>query len=772
MTPRRRHSELIGRVVVAAAVVGLLGGGAAVLAGAPERGALLWDAVSAVLLVFVLATIVLRLRRGEFGVDVVAALALAGALILGEHLAGAVIGLMVASGMALEEYAAARARSELGALIGRTPQVAHRHEGSTVVTIPLVDVQVGDRLLVKPGEVLPVDGVVAGTAVVDESALTGEARPVRRADGDRVRSGTVNAGPPFDLYAVATAEASTYAGVVRLVRAAQEAKAPLARLADRYAFAFIPLTLVVAGAAWAFSADPVRALAVLVVATPCPLILAVPVALVSGISRAARRGILVKAGGALETLARARVLVIDKTGTLTTGSAKLVDVAAAEGMDPREVLRLAASLDQTSQHVMAASLVHAARERGLALTLPRDVEEVAGSGLHGRVDGRRVTLGRVDFAAPSADLPPWAVRILQRVRRGGESAVFVTADGVLAGALVLDDRLRPDTPRALRSFRAAGIERIVMLSGDRADVAETIATALDIDAVLAERSPEDKIEAVIAERAAGPCVMVGDGINDAPALAAADVGVAMGARGAGVSSESADVVLLVDRLDRLTEGILIARRAKRIAIESVVAGMALSAVAMLAAGGGLLVPVAGAVVQELIDVAVILNALRVLVGGRALRQAPGIPSETTRRLAGEHRALEPFLDHMRATADALDTLEPAAARAALAEVDRTLREQVLPHERTDESDLYPSLARLLGGQDPMGSMSRTHREIHHLCRLFGRLVADGDPDGPSADERRDLRRVLYGLDAILRLHYAQEEELYETMTDEHVRAAP
>jgi heavy metal translocating P-type ATPase len=650
--------------------------------------------------------------------------------------------------------------------------VAHRYEGSTVVTIPLAQVQAGDRLLVKPGEVLPVDGTVTESAVVDESALTGEARPVRRGAGDRVRSGTVNAGPPFDLHAVATAEASTYAGVVRLVRAAQEAKAPLARLADRYAFAFIPFTLTVAGAAWAASADPVRALAVLVVATPCPLILAVPVALVSGISRAARRGILVKGGGALETLARARVLVIDKTGTLTTGSAKLVDVATAEGLDPREVLRLAASLDQASQHVMAASLVHAARERGLALTVPRDVEEVAGSGLHGRVDGRRVTLGRVDFAAPSADLPPWALRVLQRVRRGGESAVFVTADGVLAGALVLDDRLRPDTPRALRTFRAAGIERIVMLSGDRADVAETIATALDIDAVLAERSPEDKIEAVIAERAAGPCVMVGDGINDAPALAAADVGVAMGARGAGVSSESADVVLLVDRLDRLTEGILIARRAKRIAMESVVAGMALSATAMLAAGGGLLAPVAGAVVQELIDVAAILNALRVLVGGRALRQPPGISSETTRRLAGEHRALEPFLDRVRATADALDTLEPAAARAALAEVDRTLREQVLPHERTDESDLYPSLARLLGGQDPMGSMSRTHREIHHLCRLFGRLVADGTADGPSADERRDLRRVLYGLDAILRLHYAQEEELYETMTDEQASATP
>jgi heavy metal translocating P-type ATPase len=772
MTPRRLDSSLIARIVLAVAVVGLLGGGAAVLAGIPETAALLWDAVSAVLLAFVLATIARRLRRGEIGVDVVAALALGGALVLGEHLAGAVIGLMVASGMALEEYAAARARSELGALIGRTPQVAHRYEGSTVVTIPLAEVQAGDRLLVKPGEVLPVDGIVTGSAVVDESALTGEARPVRRGAGDRVRSGTVNAGPPFDLHAVAAAEASTYAGVVRLVRAAQEAKAPLARLADQYAFAFIPFTLTVAGAAWAVSADPVRALAVLVVATPCPLILAVPVALVSGISRAARRGILVKGGAALETLARARVLVIDKTGTLTTGSAKLVDVATAEGLDPREVLRLAASLDQASQHVMAASLVHAARERGLALTVPRDVEEVAGSGLHGRVDGRRVTLGRVDFAAPSADLPPWAVRVLQRVRRGGESAVFVTADGVLAGALVLDDRLRPDTPRALRTFRAAGIERIVMLSGDRADVAETVATALDIDAVLAERSPEDKIEAVIAERAAGPCVMVGDGINDAPALAAADVGVAMGARGAGVSSESADVVLLVDRLDRLTEGILIARRAKRTAMESVVAGMALSAVAMLAAGGGLLAPVAGAVVQELIDVAAILNALRVLVGGHALRQPPGISSETTRRLAGEHRALEPFLDRMRATADALDTLEPAAARAALAEVDRTLREQVLPHERTDESDLYPSLARLLGGQDPMGSMSRTHREIHHLCRLFGRLVADGTPDGPSADERRDLRRVLYGLDAILRLHYAQEEELYETMTDEQARATP
>jgi heavy metal translocating P-type ATPase len=764
---RRPDPGRLGRLLVGFAAAGLAAGGAAAYAGRPAAAALAWGAVSATLLVTVGAATLRRLGRGEVGVDVVAALALAGALVLGEHLAGAVIGLMVATGMALEEYAATRARAELAALVGRTPRVAHRYEGGGLAAVPIEEVRVGDRLLVKPGEVLPVDGIVTGDgAVLDESAMTGEARAVRRPGGDRARSGTVNAGPPFDLHAVATAEASTYAGVVRLVRNAQASKAPFARLADRYALLFVPLTLAVAGTAWALSGDAVRALAVLVVATPCPLILAVPVALVSGISRAARRGILVKDGGALETLARARTVILDKTGTITTGRAKLVDVLSADGTDAGEILRLAASLDQASQHVLAASLVQAARERGLALTLPAEVDEVAGAGLHGRIDGRRVAVGRLELAAPGDDVPAWAGRVLRRVRQGGESAVFVAVDGTLAGALLFDDRIRPDTPHALRTLRAAGIDRIVMLSGDRMDVAEIIASALDIDVVLAERSPEDKVDAVMAERALGPCLMVGDGINDAPALAAADVGVAMGARGAGASSESADVVLMVDRLDRLTEGVLIARRAKGIAVESVIAGMALSTAAMVAAAAGLLVPVAGAVVQEVIDVAVILNALRVLRTGRRLERAAALTPDVAQRLALEHRELEPVLDRLRATADRLDTLEADAARTALAEIDRLLRDHVVPHERTDESELYPTLARVLGGHDPMGTMSRTHREIHHLCRLYSRLVADLGPEGPSPEERRDLRRVLYGLDAILRLHYAQEEELYATITDE------
>ena len=515
---------------------------------------------------------------------------------------------------------------------------------------------VGDRILVKPGEVVPVDGMVMGApATLDEAALTGEARLVTRAAGDPVNSGTVNAGPPFDLVATATAEHSTYAGIVRLVEEAQSSKAPFVRLADRYALLFVPLSLGIAGIAWIASGDPVRALSVLVVATPCPLLLAAPIAIVAGISRAARRGIIVKGGGALEAIARARVLLFDKTGTLTAGHPHLADVVTAPDRTPEEVLRLAASLEQVSPHVLAASIVRGARERAVALALPEGAEEIPGAGIAGRVDGREVLVGTAEFATAGAGLPVWARDVRRRVSLEGATGVYVGADGVLVGALVLDDPIRPETPRVIRALRRAGIRRMVMVTGDHYGVADMVAAAIGVDAVLAERTPADKVDAVAEEKAEaeGTLVMVGDGINDAPALAAADVGVAMGARGATASSEAADLVITVDRLDRLPEAIRIARRSRSIALQSVIAGMAMSIVAMLIATTGVLPPVYGALVQEAIDVIVILNALRALGGG--LERQVKVPGWTdlSAHLREEHRDLAPALARIRPLADRL-----------------------------------------------------------------------------------------------------------------------
>ena len=336
---------------------------------------------------------------------------------------------MLATGEALETYAEGRARRELSALLGRAPQDVQRYVDGGLETAPIASVVVGDRLLVRPGEVVPVDGLVRGrAAILDESALTGESRLVTREDGETVSSGVVNAGGPFDLQSIATAEASTYAGIVRLVEEAGRAKAPFVRLADRYALFFVPLTLGIAGVAWLVSGDPVRALAVLVVATPCPLLLAAPIAIVAGISRAARRGIIVKGGGPLETLARARVLLFDKTGTLTAGRPTVASVEGG-GEDPAEILRLAAALEQASPHVLAAAIVHAARERGHVLPLPTDVTETPGAGVAGMVEGRMVAVGSAAYAADGRPLPAWARELRRRAILEGSTNVFIRIDG-------------------------------------------------------------------------------------------------------------------------------------------------------------------------------------------------------------------------------------------------------------------------------------------------------------------------------------------------------
>jgi heavy metal translocating P-type ATPase len=743
MSDEPRRTRDLTYLWLAVSVVGITGGGVAWWAGSPDAAHVVWAATTAIGLVPLTWETATGLIRRDVGVDLIALLAMGGSLALEQYLAGAVIALMLATGHALETYADRRAHRELSALLDRAPQMVTRYEDGELVVRPIDDVRPGDRLFVKAGEVVPVDGVLMSPGVFDESALTGESRPSERPEGDQIRSGAVDAGSAVDIRAVATAAESTYAGIVRLVQEAEKQKAPFVRVADRYAVIFIPVTLVIAAASWALSGDPVRALAVLVVATPCPLILAVPIAVVAGISRAARRGIIVKGGGALETLAQGRVLLFDKTGTLTSGVPQVADVELFADLEAEELLRLAASLDQVSPHVLATSIVRAARERGLDLTFPTDVVERHGAGIEGKVDGRHVALGKASFVAAGASLPRRARDVRRRTALDGSSCVFVAVDGAVAGALIIDDPIRPDSPRVIRALRRAGINRVVMVTGDHPDVAESVGAALGVDRVLSERDPAEKVEAVEAEREEGVTIFVGDGLNDAPALAAADVGVAMGARGATASSEAADV----------------ARRSRRIAEQSVVIGMGLAFGAMFLGAFGLLVPVVGAIVQECIDVFAILNALRALRGDKQVRRVS--PSnDVADRFRFEHREFAPEVLRIRTVADRLGQMTPDETRRELEAVRVFLLERLPEHEEEEEAIVYPIVAEAMGGEDPMSSMSRAHLEISHLGRIFRQLVDELPEDGPAPEDLMDLRRVLYGLHAILRLHFAQEEEAY------------
>ena len=600
--------------LVAIPLLGLIGGFTTQLAGYDTTAGWIWAGATLPVVAALLVQIVISMWRGEFGLDIVAALSMAGALVFGEYLAAVVVALMYAGGQYLESFAEGRARREMTKLLSRVPRTALRHRSGLLEEVDLGLLEPGDRIMVRRGEVVAVDGVVArGVAVLDQSALTGESLPVQQHAGEAVLSGSTNAGDTFDLVVSARAEASTYAGIVRLVEAAQQSKAPMSRLADRFAMAFLGVTVAMAGGAWIWTGDPIRALAVLVVATPCPLILAVPVAIISGVSRAAKLGILIKGGRALENLARVRTLVIDKTGTLTYGAARLVSVEPATGFQSDELLGLAASLDQASSHVIAQALVSAAREKGCALTTPDTVSETAGEGVEGVVGGRKVAVGGPDFVARRGSGWPGFGHGRQHVAPGAV-LVAVAVDGRIAGRLVFSDELRSGTKELLDDLRAAGIQRIVLASGDRAAVADAVVAGLPIDEVRADLTPDQKIAVIREERRKAPVMMVGDGVNDAPALAAADVGIAMGAKGAAASAEVADVVLLVDRLDRVLSALRIASRSRHIALQSVYAGIGLSFVGMVVAALGYLTPVRGALVQEVIDVAVILNALRALTG--------------------------------------------------------------------------------------------------------------------------------------------------------------
>jgi heavy metal translocating P-type ATPase len=560
------------------------------------------------------------LVRGDVGVDAIALVSMAGALLLGEYAAGAVVALMLAGGNWLEDRAGRRARRELTTLVERAPRIAHVRREGTVSEVPVDEVAVGDIVVVRAGEVVPVDGiVVAGEAVVDESALTGEPLPVSYSPGGAVRSGTTNAGDAFEARAVRPASESAYAALVRLVRQVETERAPFVRLADRYAIIFLPVTALVAAVAWAVSGDPVRALAVFVVATPCPLILAAPVALISGVSRAARAGVIVKGGGVIERLGAVSTVLLDKTGTLTLGNAEVERVVPLDGIESAELLRLAASVDQLSAHALAEALVHDAEQRGFALDFPHDVEERLGQGIEGTIGGLRVAVGSASWLEERGygGDPYGAARSLDDGARAGSAKVLVGVNGAVVGGIVMGDHLRADAPALIASLRDAGIRHVAMVTGDRAEVADEVGAQLGVDEVYAEHTPEEKVDVVRSlQRSAElrPVLMVGDGINDAPALALADVGIAMGMAGATAASETADAVIVLDRVDRVGDAVRIGRRSLHIARQSVLFGMGLSGVAMCFAAFGLIEPVFGALLQEVIDVAVILNALRALRG--------------------------------------------------------------------------------------------------------------------------------------------------------------
>jgi heavy metal translocating P-type ATPase len=749
------------RALIAIAIAGLVLGFVAWSVGRSDLAQWCWVGGTVPVIIGLLISIVRDLSAGRLGVDSIALISMSGAVLLGQALAGIVIAIMYAGGNVLEDIAVARAERDLRSLIDRAPRIAHRRAESVITDTPIEHVAVGDIILVRGGEVIPVDGVVtSAVAIIDESALSGEAIPVSRQAGELARSGLLNAGGPFEICAAATAGESTYAGILRMVSAAQTAKSPFIRMADRYALLLLPLTLLIASGAWLYVGDPVRGLAVLVAATPCPLILAAPVAFISGVAQAAKRGILVKGSGPLEALAEAHTVMFDKTGTLTVGGARLVAIEVAPNQRADDILRLAASLEQASHHVVTTAIVEAAIAKGLKLSTPSEVRETMGAGLEGVIDRRTIRAGSLQLVYGGGKPEAWVVRALRRAAWRSALSVFVAVDGRTVGALLLADELRRETPHAVQALRTAGVSRIVMVTGDRAEAAETIAAALDLNAVLADREPADKVDAVASEQRQNVTVMVGDGINDAPALAAANVGIALGARGASASSEAADVVILVDRLDRVSDAIFVAKRTRSIALQSVISGMALSALAMGFAAIGWLPPVAGALTQEAIDVAVILNALRALSPGHASSRRT-MPAAAAGSLHADHKQMEPALDRLRDIADALDHAEGIGAVAMIAEADRIVANKIVTHERDDESQVYPRVAKYLADRHGLGAMSRAHREIIHLSRLLRRLADGLNPEDIDPYLVRDAQRVIESIVALVRIHNAQEEDIYE-----------
>ncbi|HUX70480.1 MAG TPA: heavy metal translocating P-type ATPase [Cellulomonadaceae bacterium] len=598
-------------LVATTLLVGILGGVVAV-AGFPDGTRWLLSVYALVIAAVQTRGMIDDIRHGTWGIDILAVTAIVSTVVVGEYWASVVVVLMLTGGAALEDYAAGRARRELSALLERAPRIAHRvTEDGTVEDVDIDAVAVGNELMVKPGQVVPVDCVLlTDAASFDESSLTGESMPVEHVRDDALMSGSVNGPSGVRVRATATAADSQYQTIIALVREASESKAPFVRLADRVAVPFTLVSFVIAGVAWAISGEGIRFAEVLVVATPCPLLIATPVAFMAGMSRAAKNGIIVKNGGTLERLARIRTAAFDKTGTLTRGTPEVVAVVSTDGVETTELLRLAASVEQYSGHALAASIVAAAAATDEALSEGHDVHETTAHGVSAMVDGRAVVVGKAAFVAErlvSGTIAPVALA-------PGQMGVYVGVDGEYAGAILLSDRVRPEARQTLAELHRLGVRTVVMLTGDAETTARHVAADLGVDDVRANCLPKDKVHAV-ASLDARPVMMVGDGVNDAPVLAAADVGIAMGARGSTAASESADVVIMLDDVYRTAKAVGIGQRTVSVAMQAIGIGVVMSLALMVLAAFGWIPAIVGAGLQEFVDLATILWALRASTHG-------------------------------------------------------------------------------------------------------------------------------------------------------------
>jgi heavy metal translocating P-type ATPase len=579
---------------------GLVAGLISTALGNAEMAVILWAATTLVGFYVSLVSLVRAIKSRDFGSDVLALLAILSAGLIGQWLAAAVISTMLATGMALERWAEGQARRQLESLLARAPNFAHRIDSTGQISdIEISAVTISDRILVRAGEVVPIDGRLITDGTFDESALTGESIPRFRPVGEEVSSGVLNTGSVIEMHAVRDADSSTYSNLIRLVKQAQATSANSVRLANKWAVRFVPFALGIALLAWVITGDVSRAVAVIVAATPCPLILAVPVAIISGMAKAAGNGAIIKGGAALEQLARTSTVLLDKTGTLTHGGAKLSAIAVIPGASENKILAFVASLEQASPHVVAKAIVAEAKSRELELVMPENVVENHGHGLSGLVDGHEVSATQI-----TSELPTWAEldHALQ---------VAIVIDQRLVAVLGIDDPLRSDARQTVSELRELGVSRILLVSGDRKITADKIGAEVGVDETYSECSPQQKLEVLRAEMGSsqGCVVVVGDGINDAPALAAADVGVAMGARGSTAASEAADVVIVEDSIRHLALAIEISKGARRRALQASGIGMGLSCVAMMLGAFGVFNVTAAAFTQELIDALAILWAL-------------------------------------------------------------------------------------------------------------------------------------------------------------------
>ncbi len=554
--------------------------------------------------------------KGRFAADIVAMLAIVAAILMDQAFAGVIIVLMQSGGEAIEDYGLGRASSSLKALLARAPRIAHRKRpDGTLAEIGVEQVQPRDILVVRPGDLVPVDGtIISGSSEVDESALTGEPLPKPKSIGDKLLSGSVNIDGAVEMRADRVSQESEYAKIVELVKNAQQEKPPIERLADKYAVYFTPITLAVAGLGFLITQNPVTILSVLVVATPCPLILATPIAVISGVNRAAKEGIIVKTGAAIEQIGRAKAFAFDKTGTITFGTPTLEKIIPVNHIPADELLFKAGCLGQLSSHITAQSIARRASERFPKLEVPHNFKETPGGGVEGDLSGEHVVIGSerfLDSLLGNNVMENASGQKVRQIQSEGKLLTFVAVDSKPAGVIVSSDQVRAGVPVMIQKLHDLGVEETVMLTGDNSITAKIIAREAGIRDVQADLLPGQKVEALHhLKQKYDPLVMVGDGINDAPALAAATVGVAMGARGAAISAEAADVVLLVDDVGATVDAVSIGQRMLKVAKQGIFLGLGFSFALMVIAAFGLIAPALGAILQEFIDASVIINALR------------------------------------------------------------------------------------------------------------------------------------------------------------------